>query len=60
MTDRQFYFNVGLHVFALVAAFAVYFAIHAAQPILERAAYLEGRHGLDRSTALRYALAEVR
>ena len=60
MTDRQFYFQVGLHLFALVVAFAVYFAIYAAQPILERAAYLEGRYDLDHSTALRYALAEVR
>ena len=60
MTDRQFYFQVGLHLFALVAAFVVYFAIHAAQPIFERAAYLEGRYDLGHSTALRYALAEVR
>lgn len=60
MTDRQFFFQVGFHLFALVAAFSIFFAIRAAQPVLERAAYLEGRHGLDRATAMIYAAQEVR
>lgn len=42
-------------VLLTIVYFAFLFWLHATQPMRERAAYLEGRYGLDRTTALTLA-----
>lgn len=45
--------------FVLTAACFGWLAwMHHRQPVLERAAYLEGRYGLDHSTAMEFARKE--
>lgn len=60
MTDRQFYFYAALQVAIVCAFFAILFAMKSYFAVAERAAYLEGRHGLDHATAMMYAAQEVR
>jgi len=51
--------NVAIIVAALIALFVVMAnAFH--RPVRERAAYLEGRWGVDHATAMAYAESEVR
>lgn len=50
------------YVLASILLTVAYFAflgwLRARQPLLERAAYLEGRYGLDHSTAMEFARKE--
>ena len=46
-------------IIVIMALTAIYFCwlgwMKARQPVVERAAYLEGRYGLDHATAMEYA-----
>lgn len=60
MTDRQLYFCAMFQVAIVCAFFAILFAMKSYFAFVERAAYLEGRYGLDHATAMMYAEQEVR
>ena len=50
-------------ILVMLALTALFFAwlgwMKARQPVVERAAYLEGRYGLDHATAMEYAWLDI-
>ena len=50
-------------IIVILALTAIYFCwlgwMKARQPVVERAAYLEGRYGLDHDTAMEYAWIDI-